>query len=178
MSYRRVRLRADGLRRRRPGFRRARGFRVINEQRQAEAKQIMVEPFRELRRGVRPGRRDGPQAAEQGLFRQCPRHWAWWSLRLRFQATYRAVVEGMEFNPVDLISIDPDLPDRAALVMELSQPTYSKTPARQDVLVNKQPDGTKSPNLADGVIAYQPGLPRTRSISGRASQRKENHGPS
>ncbi len=54
------------------------------------------------------------------------------------------------------MSIDPDLPDRAALVMELSQPTYGKTPAGK-ILVNKQPDNSKSPNLADAVmIAYQP----------------------
>jgi len=34
----------------------------------------------------------------------------WWSLRVRFQNTYRAVVEGMDYNPDDLISISEDIP--------------------------------------------------------------------
>ncbi|EBG2976120.1 TerL protein, partial [Salmonella enterica subsp. enterica] len=39
---------------------------------------------------------------------------------------------------------------------ELSQPTWSKN-AVGKILVDKQPDGTKSPNLADSVmIAYAP----------------------
>ncbi|EFE7308104.1 TerL protein, partial [Escherichia coli] len=41
-------------------------------------------------------------------------------------------------------------------LMELSQPTWSKN-ATGKILVDKQPDGTKSPNLADSVmIAYAP----------------------
>ncbi len=81
---------------------------------------------------------------------------AWWALRLRFQSTYRAVVEGMEFNPDDLISIAPDLGELRALQMELSQPTYSINQVGK-IVIDKQPDGTKSPNLADAVmIAFQP----------------------
>ncbi|EMF3851666.1 TerL protein, partial [Salmonella enterica] len=42
------------------------------------------------------------------------------------------------------------------LVTELSQPTWSKNTVGK-ILVDKQPDGTKSPNLADSVmIAYAP----------------------
>jgi phage terminase large subunit len=50
---------------------------------------------------------------------------AWWALRIRFQATYRAVVEKMPYDPDDIISIDPTLDELAALAVELSQPTYS-----------------------------------------------------
>jgi hypothetical protein len=40
--------------------------------------------------------------------------------------------------------------------MELSQPTWSKN-AVGKILVDKQPEGTKSPNLADAVmINYAP----------------------
>jgi len=79
---------------------------------------------------------------------------SWWALRLRFQATYRAVAEGMPFDPDAIISISPDLPELTTLVTELSQPTYSLN-ATGKVLVDKTPEGAMSPNLADAVmIAY------------------------
>jgi hypothetical protein len=83
---------------------------------------------------------------------------AWWALRARFQATYRAVVEEMEYDPADLISLDSksigaELPK---VCMELSQPTYTRNGAGK-ILVNKAPDGTRSPNHADAVMmAYAP----------------------
>lgn len=83
----------------------------------------------------------------------------WWALRMRFQKTYRAVVEGMEHNPDDLISISEDIPanERQALLNELSQPTYGFNAAGK-MQVDKAPSGTKSPNLADTVmIRYAPG---------------------
>jgi phage terminase large subunit len=80
---------------------------------------------------------------------------SWWALRLRFQATYRAVAEGMPFHDPDaIISLSSELPELTALVTELSQPTYSLN-ATGKVLVDKVPDGAMSPNLADAVmIAY------------------------
>lgn len=81
---------------------------------------------------------------------------AWWTLRLKFQATFRAVVEKLPYNADDLISIDPKLDELLQLTMELSQPTYSINNAGK-ILVDKQPDGMSSPNLADAVmIAYAP----------------------
>ena len=81
---------------------------------------------------------------------------AWWALRLRFQETHRAVVDGMPIDEERIISIDPKLPELIALTMELSQPTYSINQVGK-VVIDKQPEGTKSPNLADAVmIAYQP----------------------
>jgi phage terminase large subunit len=81
---------------------------------------------------------------------------AWWSLRQRFERTYRAVVRGIEVDPDSIISIDPALPELAQLLAELSQPTYSINGAGK-VLVDKKPDGARSPNLADAVmIAFNP----------------------
>ena len=81
---------------------------------------------------------------------------AWWALRMRFQATHRAVVEGMDVDPDTIISIAPDLPELSLLIMELSQPTYAINQVGK-IVVDKAPDGTKSPNLADAVmICYQP----------------------
>jgi phage terminase large subunit len=75
----------------------------------------------------------------------------WWALRLRYQNTYRAVVEGMPFDPDSIISIDPDLDELNNLVSELSQPTYSINAAGK-VLIDKVPEGAASPNRADSVM--------------------------
>lgn len=81
---------------------------------------------------------------------------AWWALRMRFQATHRAVVEGQDIPADDLISISPGLKHLDLLCLELSQPTYSINKVGK-VVINKKPDGTKSPNLADAVmIVFNP----------------------
>ena len=81
---------------------------------------------------------------------------AWWALRIRFQMTFRAITEGMEYDPDEIISISPDITDLMKLVQELSQPTYSLNGAGK-LLIDKMPDGMKSPNLADSVmIAFEP----------------------
>jgi phage terminase large subunit len=83
---------------------------------------------------------------------------SWWALRLRFQATYRAVIEGARpFKADELISLDPDLPELVALCTQLSQPTWSMNSIGK-IIITKTPDGMRSPDLADAVcIAYTPG---------------------
>lgn len=81
---------------------------------------------------------------------------AWWALRRRFQNTYRAVIEGLEFDPEYIISIPSSLPEHQRLLTELSQPTYSQSDNGK-IIIDKTPGGTRSPNLADAVmIAYAP----------------------
>lgn len=86
---------------------------------------------------------------------------AWWSLRMRFLRTYRAVVGGHPVSdPDELISISSKLPALSKLTLELSQPTYAENGSGK-ILINKQPDGAKSPNLADSVmIAFAPQEPK------------------
>lgn len=76
---------------------------------------------------------------------------AWWRLRTRFQKTYRRIVEGIACDPSEMISLRHGLPLLAKLMVELSQPTYSLNGAGK-VLVDKAPDNTRSPNLADAVM--------------------------
>jgi phage terminase large subunit len=86
---------------------------------------------------------------------------AWWQLRRRFERTHRMVQEKLHPEtvvgspakyPVDeLICIDGTLPKLRSLEKELSQPTSGKS-ARMKLIVNKTPEGTKSPNLADAVV--------------------------
>jgi len=86
---------------------------------------------------------------------------AWWELRNRFYRTWRARIEGAKYDLETLISIDSTLPKLRQLEKELSQATASRG-ARLKLVVDKTPEGTKSPNLADAVVmAYWPIESRT-----------------
>lgn len=86
---------------------------------------------------------------------------AWWSLRTRFEKTYKCIVLGVYFPKEELISLDSDMPNLHEVMRELSQATYL-TNTTGKLLVDKQPDGTPSPNLADSVVmCYHP----TRELS-------------
>lgn len=87
----------------------------------------------------------------------------WWSLRLRFQRTHKAVTEGAVYHPDDLISISSHIDELSALIVELSQPTFSRTDVGK-IIIDKAPDGASSPNRADSVmIAYAPLKPERRT---------------
>lgn len=92
----------------------------------------------------------------------------WFALRQRFLTTYRAVmtakqVDGVwttdgtfDFHTDDIISIPNGLTHREKLIRELGQPTCIQNNAGK-MLIDKRPDGTLSPNLADAVmIAFAP----------------------
>ncbi len=80
----------------------------------------------------------------------------WWNLRLRFEKTYKTVTQGVIYPIGELINILSSINNFDELVSELSQPTYSHNSSGQ-IIINKKPDGTRSPNLADGVnIVYWP----------------------
>ena len=77
---------------------------------------------------------------------------AWWQLRLRFERTWRAVNDpGFTWDAEDLISISSEIPLLRKLEKELSQSTYGQG-ARMKMVVDKAPEGAKSPNLADAVV--------------------------
>ncbi len=74
-----------------------------------------------------------------------------WNLRRRFERTYKAVTQGAKYDSAYLISIPSNLPNLRQFENDLSQPTYNKDPAGK-ILVNKKPDGSKSPNLFDSAV--------------------------
>lgn len=81
---------------------------------------------------------------------------AWWSIRTRFYKTFKAVTEGVRYNPDELISIDSRITLLEQLKKELIQPTVGHS-SRLKLLIEKKPDGMRSPNLADsGVMAFFP----------------------
>lgn len=78
----------------------------------------------------------------------------WWELRLRVYRTFRAVTQGIKYDVDDLISFDTEELGPAVMRKieeELCQPTAGKS-ARLKTIVNKQPDGTRSPNIGDAVM--------------------------
>lgn len=129
--------------------------RVINEARvDAGKRYIRDEPFRGSGAVYDPKGCMVPKRQNQDFFANAKAQ-AWWALRLRFQATYRAVIEHMPFDPDDIISINPNLNELLPLTMQLCQPTYSINTVGK-VVIDKT-DGMPSPDLADAVcIAYQP----------------------
>ncbi|UQS95073.1 terminase large subunit [Pseudanabaena phage Pam3] len=80
---------------------------------------------------------------------------AWWQLARRFQRTYAAVVEGTAHNADELISLDSEAIPRQVLQLltkELSQATSGLSTGKLKWMVNKTPEGTRSPNMADAVV--------------------------
>ncbi len=81
---------------------------------------------------------------------------AWWSMRTRFLKTWQAVTQGISHPPDELISLNTENPLIRKLEKELAQPTMTQD-GRLKMIIDKKPDGTKSPNLADAaVMGYFP----------------------
>jgi len=81
---------------------------------------------------------------------------AWFRTRTRFYKTYQAITKGKKFPPDELISISSEIKCLEKLVRELSQPTRKKN-GEGKTIVDKVPNGAKSPNLADAFVAvYNP----------------------
>jgi phage terminase large subunit len=86
---------------------------------------------------------------------------SWWSLRKRFQKTYRWVQyvktngkEGAICAADDIISLNSKTnPNLMKLVSELSQATYRQNEVGK-LIIEKKPNGMKSPNQADAVVIH------------------------
>lgn len=74
-----------------------------------------------------------------------------WKLRDRFIKTHNAVVNGKEFEPDEIISLDSNMAGLNDLVAEISQPTRDNNDAGK-IVINKKPKGTQSPNLFDALV--------------------------
>lgn len=142
--------------------------RVINEKR---SKQIEVVKFQGSGAVTNPEKRipsfysessrDKNERKNKDMFANFKAQ-AWWSLRMRFLRTHRAVTGVTQVDDPDLlISISSDLKDLDRLCTELSQPVFSNNLAGK-IVIDKQPNDTDSPNLADAVnIVYAPSLKKS-----------------
>ena len=128
----------------------------INERRASKKEKVIdVDPFRGSASVIDPEKVvPGTDRKNKDFFANYKAQ-AYWGLRLRFQESYKAF-NGQEYDPDVIISISPNCPEITALLMELSQPTYQVNGSGK-IVVNKKPDGARSPNLADSVmIVYAP----------------------
>ena len=92
---------------------------------------------------------------------------AWFALRTRVYKTWRFISEGVHCDAEDMISFDSKNPLLMQTLKELAQPVAVKS-AGLKTMVDKQPDGMKSPDLADsGVMCFFP-VPEhdDRAVSG------------
>jgi hypothetical protein len=81
---------------------------------------------------------------------------AWWSLRARFYKVFKNITEGIFYPADEMISLDSRITLLHQLKKELAQPTRI-TSTNLRTLVDKTPDGMKSPNLGDATVqAYFP----------------------
>ncbi len=87
---------------------------------------------------------------------------AWWTVAQMFYRTYRAVrvAKGLDeddgtvdYTPDQLISLDSTMPQeiKTKLMRELSQAVMVQS-RRLKLMIDKAPEGAKSPNLADALI--------------------------
>ena len=85
---------------------------------------------------------------------------AWWMLARRFELTWQAVTNKLtgEYDLDELIILpSKNLPLIRKLQKELSQATATRKSTTLKLVVEKNPEGTKSPNLADSlVMAFWP----------------------
>lgn len=125
--------------------------RILNERRLgAQRRAIEVDAFRGSEGPVRPDSQDEKGRLNKNLFKNRKAQ-AWWSLRRKFRATHRWVQEGVSCSPDEIISIRSDCRGVTRLCSQFSQPTYSIN-GEGKIVIDKTPDGGKSPDLADSVM--------------------------
>jgi len=74
----------------------------------------------------------------------------WWKLRTAFENTFKAL-NGQPYDKENIISISSKIRKLAQLKRELSQAQFEHNQAGL-IKIKKQPDGKKSPNMADALV--------------------------
>lgn len=147
LGYERLRYDADGL-----GAGVRGDARVLNEKRALDKlRPIQIEAFRGSAGVFEPLAEDVKGRKNEDYFANCKSQ-SWWSLRTRFMKVHRWVTKGVPVPYDEVIAIPADLKNCTRLIGELSQPTY-RVNSSGKILIDKAPDGTKSPNLADAVMS-------------------------
>jgi hypothetical protein len=147
--------------------------RLINERRGKNGElHIIVAPYRGSG-GVWEPEKEMVKGRKNKDFFKNVKAQAWWNARMKFQHTFRAIQSlqsgvKMEFDADKIISISPQLPELGKLQMELSQATY-KPDISGKIVIDKAPEGTRSPNLADSVIMNYAPFKRTTGLFSRVA---------
>jgi hypothetical protein len=125
--------------------------RILNEAREREKlQQLDVVAFRGSASPFDPEGEDVKGRKNKDYYQNAKAQ-GWWNLRTRFRNTYRLVKENKPCSHDEIICIPSNMPYFTKLIGELTQPTYGQSTIGK-MLINKQPDGVKSPNLADAIM--------------------------
>lgn len=146
--------------------------RVIGERRVNNGqKRVAIEAFRGSGAVFRPEAEDVKGRKNKDYFANHKAQ-GWWSLRTRAQKTHRWVVEGIECDPSEILSFNSKKigPLLHKVITELGQPTYAVNGAGK-IVIDKKPDGMKSPNLGDSVMIRFAPTPRPLLIPKAAMER-------
>lgn len=76
---------------------------------------------------------------------------AWWSMRMACMRTYQRIVQGREHPADKCISFASSNPLIEKLIEELAQPVMVPGSSLK-MVIDKKPEGSKSPNLADAAV--------------------------
>jgi hypothetical protein len=134
-------------------------IRVLNELRRKESprefREVTAVPFRGSGAVLWPERRaPRSEIKNEDMFANYKAQ-AWWHLYTMFNESWKAS-KGEPYDPSLIVCIDPQLPELATLASELIQPVWKWQPSGKRI-VDKVPDDTRSPNLADAVMmCYSP----------------------
>ncbi len=153
--------------------------RLLNETRlHAGERQLKVSAFRGSAGVENPEGQDVKGRFNQDYFDNLKAQ-AWWSVRSRFHRTFRAVeafkADGTKPDRFDdLISISlaagPKGTKPLTLISELSQPTYGVNKVGK-IVIDKAPDGAKSPNEADALMMQFSGVGKGMILSSETVRR-------
>jgi phage terminase large subunit len=77
---------------------------------------------------------------------------AWWSLRNKFYKTWRMSKGDAPYPHDELISLDSRMPLLHQVIDEIAQPTTGHNIKNLKMIINKKPEGMKSPNIADAIV--------------------------
>ena len=150
--------------------------RVINEQRAANGQKIIqAEAFRGSGEVFNPEGEDVPGRKNKDYFKNCNSQ-AWWRLRRCFRNIHRWVTDGLVCPVDEIICISSGAGNYMKLVSELSQVTYELNGVGQ-IVIDKTPEGTRSPNMADSVKirfarTHRVATPITDEFIARAARRR------
>jgi len=124
---------------------------MIDERRaKTRMRKLRVQPFRASGSVFKPeAKAAGTSVKNKDRFQNLKAQ-AWDSLARRFQHTWYAV-NGKPHDPELLISISSEMNELNQLCIELSQPQW-KTMTTGKLVVDKVPDGSRSPDRADALM--------------------------
>lgn len=127
---------------------------IIESRKEQKKRKLYVAMFRGSGAVVRPEQIcEGTDRKNKDFFENFKAQ-SWWSLRRKFNITWRAVTGQIakgKYKPDDIISIDPLLPELARTTSELSQPVWQWSKSGK-MMIDKTPDDVASPNNADAVM--------------------------